>query len=64
VKLAAPSGWADPVPWAAVILIALAVLMLIEAVRALCTPAGPGAQQAAGTAAGTVPAQASGKASP
>jgi carbon starvation protein len=34
-KVQGPSGWADPVPWAAVILIGLAALMVMEAARAL-----------------------------
>lgn len=37
-------GWtlpADPVPWVGVVLLALAVVMLVEAIRAVLTPQGP-----------------------
>jgi carbon starvation protein len=39
---------ADPVPWAGVVLIALAALMLVEAVRAIASsPAPPGGMKPA-----------------
>ncbi len=37
-KLALAGWWSDPVPWVAVLLIGLAVLMLIEAVKAIIRP--------------------------
>jgi hypothetical protein len=34
----------DPVPWAGLVLLALAGVMLVEAIRALALPPGPGGQ--------------------
>ncbi|NCY03801.1 MAG: carbon starvation protein A, partial [Planctomycetia bacterium] len=43
-KFSTPSGFAlpaDPVPWAGVVLLALAAVMLVEAVRVIAVPQGP-----------------------
>jgi carbon starvation protein len=41
MKMAAPGGVADPIPWAAAILIGLAALMLVEAATVLAKPKRP-----------------------
>ena len=48
-KFHTPEGLAlpkDPVPWAGVVLLTLAAVMLVEAIRAIAAPPGPGKPRA------------------
>jgi hypothetical protein len=50
-KFRSPTGFtlpADPVPWAGVVLLALAAVMLVEAIRVIALPGGPPTPTAAG----------------